>query len=266
MKIGISQLVLPNLSLEEFFAKSAAAGYEVVELCMKRTGELTPETDAAGLRRIADLACARGLAIVSMCHSHCTGNLLDSGEAQRRSIDETVAGLRAAAALGARCTLHTLGRPGPDLYYDDAYRNGVASLREIARTAEALDVCVAVEFVWNGFLFSPLEMDRFLRECCSPQIGFYFDPGNMAVFHFPHHWARILGPRIRMMHAKDWTGSALKDGGWPALLKGSGRVDWPAILRELRAAGYTGPIISEVGPGTASLEETAESIRKIIAM
>jgi hypothetical protein len=37
-------------------------------------------------------------------------------------------------------------------------------------------------------------------------------------------------------------------------------------MRELRAAGYDGPIISEVGPSTASLEETAESIRKIVGM
>jgi len=265
MKVGISQLILPDASMEEFFAKAAAAGYEVVELCMKRTGELTPETDAAGLKRIVELSRARNLPIVSMTHSHCTGNLLDSGEPQRKSIEETKTGLRAAAALGARCTLHTLGRIGPDLYYDSAYRNGVASLREIARTAETLDVRLAVEFVWNGFLFSPLEMDRFLEECGSRCVGFYFDPGNMAVFNFPHHWARILGRRIMMTHMKDWTGGPLK-GGWPALLKGSGRVDFPAILRELRAAGYDGPLISEVSPGDASLEETAQVIRKIIAL
>ncbi len=266
MKVGISQLILPNLPMEAFLDQAAAAGYECVELCLKRAGELTPETDAAGLARIVALARARRLDIVSMTHSHCTGNLLESGEAARRSIEETIAGLRVAAALGARCTLHTLGRPGPDLYYDDAYRNGVAALREIARTAAELDVAVAVEFVWNGFLFSPLEMDRFLGECGSRHIAFYFDPGNMAVFHYPHHWARILGKRIRMMHAKDWTGSALKEGGWPALLKGSGRVDWPAILRELRAAGYDDALISEVPPAVAPIEETARSIRKILAM
>ncbi|MEZ4621441.1 MAG: TIM barrel protein [Caldilineaceae bacterium] len=131
---------------------------------------------------------------------------------QRRSPEDehqrNKAGLQIAAGLGIGCTLHTLGRLRPDLYYDDAYRNGVRSLQAIAETAEALGVALAVEFVWNGFLFSPLEMRHFLDEVGSPQIGFYFDPGNMAVFQYPHHWVCIVGDHIKMVHLKDWQGRA----------------------------------------------------------
>ena len=42
--------------------------------------------------------------------------------------------------MGIACTLHTLGSLRPDLYYDEAYRNGVQALRQIAETAEKLFV------------------------------------------------------------------------------------------------------------------------------
>jgi len=263
MQIGVSQLILPKVTMADFLQQAATAGYEVVELCMRQEGELTPSLGEDDLQRLAEQIRASGLKAVSMTHSHCTGNLLDSGLAQRTSIAETCAGLRAAARLGIGCTLHTLGRLRPDLYYDDAYSNAVASLREIAVTAAEVNVNLAVEFVWNGFLFSPLEMRRFLDDVGSEHIGFYFDPGNMAVFQYPHHWVRIVGSHIKMVHLKDWQGSALK-GGWPALLEGD--VDYAAMNRELRAIGYQGPVISEVPPSVAPLAETAAAMRKIITL
>lgn len=263
MQVGISQLVLADVSMSEFIKQSAAAGYEVVELCMRREGDLTPETSNDDLQSIAAQIRVAGMEPVSMTHSQCTGNLLESGDSQRTAIDETCRGLEAAATMGIGCTLHTLGQLSPDLYYDDAYKNGVASLRKIAKTAEAVNVKLAVEFIWNGFLFSPLEMRRFLDEVGSDHIGFYFDPGNMAVMQYPHHWVRIVGPHIKMVHLKDWKGSAL-DGGWTPLLEGN--VDYAAINRELRALGYDGPMISEVSSSDAPLDITSQAIRKIIAM
>jgi hexulose-6-phosphate isomerase len=263
MQAGISQLIAGELPLAEFFQQSAQAGYEVVELCMRRQGELTPESTPDQLARIVAAADASGLALVSMTHSHCTGNLLDAGLPQQTSIRETELGLRAAAAMGIACTLHTLGSLRPDLYYDDAYRNGVQSLQQIAGTAEQLKVSLAVEFVWNGFLFSPLEMKHFLDEVGSPYIGFYFDPGNMAVFQYPHHWVRIVGEHIKMVHLKDWRGRAL-NGGWTALMEGE--VDYATMNRELRSAGYDGPMISEVPPSIASFQDTAVAIQKIIQL
>ncbi|MEZ4861815.1 MAG: sugar phosphate isomerase/epimerase family protein [Caldilineaceae bacterium] len=263
MQVGISQLIARDLPLIEFLTQSAAAGYEVVELALRQQGELTLRTTPAQLAQIVAAANANGLQLVSLTHSHCTGNLLDAGAAQQSSIRETVAGLHVAAALGINCTLHTLGRLRPDLYYDDAYANGVRALQEIAATAELLKVALAVEFVWNGFLFSPLEMKHFLDEVNSPYVGFYFDPGNMAVFQYPHHWVRIVGRHIKMVHLKDWQGRAL-NGGWPALLQGE--VDYVAMNRELRALGYDGPMISEVPPDVASFADTAAAIRQIIQM
>ncbi len=263
MQVGITHIIAGNLPLTEFFQQASQTGYEVVELCIRRQGELTLSTSPDQLAQIVADAKAHNLAVVSLTHSHCTGNLLDSGAAQQTSIDETVRGLHTAAAMGIHCTLHTLGSLRPDLYYDDAYRNGVRALQQIAETAEQLKVALAVEFVWNGFLFSPLEMKHFLDEVGSPYIGFYFDPGNMAVFQYPHHWVRIVGQHIKMVHLKDWQGRAL-NGGWTPLLGGA--VDYVAMNRELRALGYDGPMISEVPADLASFADTAAAIRQIIQM
>jgi hexulose-6-phosphate isomerase len=263
MQVGLTQILFPDLPVLEFASQAAKSGYEVVELSMTHNGEISPDKPHDELRRLADGVRAAGVEPVSIVHGQCTGNLLDSGESQRTSIDQTSAGLRAAAAMGIGCSLHTLGRFSAELYYDDAYKNAVTALKEIARTAEEVNVTLAVEQVWNGFLFSPLEMRRFLDEIDSERIGFYFDPGNMAVFHFPQHWVRIVGDRLKMVHLKDWKGNALS-GGWTPLLEGA--VDFSAVNRELRAIGYDGPMISEVAPDLASLSNTAAAIRKIIAM
>jgi L-ribulose-5-phosphate 3-epimerase len=250
MKVGLSKLVMRQVPLSEFFDQAAGAGYECVELVMRQEGEITPKTPEDQLRRIVEQGRAKGLDVVS-------------GEAQERGIAETEVGLRAAAAMGLGCTLHTLGRLRADLFYDDAYANAFESLRRLAPTCERLKVSIAIEFIWNGFLFSPLEMRQLLDEVGSPRVGFYFDPGNMAVFQFPHHWVHILGRHVKMVHLKDWKGTALS-GGWPPLLQGD--VDYAAMNHELRAIGYDGPMISEVPPAVASLEQTAAAIRRIIAM
>lgn len=263
MQVGITQIILPNIPTREFAKQASEAGYDVVELQMTNKGDLNPNLSDNELRTLADDIRAIGVEPVSMVHGHCTGNLLDDGDAQRISIDQTCAGLQAAKTMGISCTLHTLGRFTADLYYDDAYNNAVASLQEIAKTAESLQVKLAVEMVWNGFLFSPLEMKRFLDDVGSDYIGFYFDPGNMAVFQFPQHWVRITGKHLKMTHLKDWKGGAL-NGGWTPLLEGA--VDFAAVNKELRAIGYDGPMISEVSPAQASPKDTAKVIRQIIEM
>lgn len=262
MQVGISQLVLKG-SMGEFFTKSVNAGYEVAEISLTRNGDLTLESNDHQLEEIAHLASDNSLPMVSMTLSHCTGNLLDSGQNQSTSIEQTRAGLEIADKLGIRCTLHTLGGFNADLYYDDAYNNAVAALQELAPTCERLDVRIAVEFVWSGFLFSPMEMKRFLDDIGSTHVGFYFDPGNMAVFQHPHHWVRIVGDKIFMVHMKDWKGGAL-NGTWTPLTEGD--LDFAAINRELRAIGYDGPMISEVPPDLAPIDQTADAIRKIITM
>lgn len=263
MKTGVTQLVCTDLSTPDFLTAAADAGYQTVELAMLREGDLTVDTDEDTLRGFADHARQVGVELVSMCHTHTTGNLLDTGAPRDESMQQTVTALQAANTLGITNTLHTLGRLGADLYYDDAYRNGVESLKQLVPVCDELNVDIALEFVWNGFLFSPLEYKRFIEDVGSPRVGFYHDPGNMVVFQHPNHWVRILAEHLKMVHLKDWKGGPL-NGEWTALLQGE--IDFTSHMRELRDAGYDGPLISEVEPNLADLDATARAIEKIITM
>ncbi|MFW6108761.1 MAG: sugar phosphate isomerase/epimerase family protein [bacterium] len=267
MRVGLSQIITPkDWSFADLVGKAAAAGYECIEVRPAEGTELTldtPEAELAALRKTAEDA---GLAIVSLCGAGGKPmNLMTYDEALRReSIENSKAMLRTAKALGADAVLHTLGgRPSPELYYHVAYANALRSLQELAPTAEELGVDIAVEYVWNGFLTSPLELAQFLTTVASPAVGFFFDPGNMRIFHHSEHWARICGPWIKKVHAKDfsWENHVVQ---WPPLLEG--QVNFPAVMAELRAAGYDDALISEVSLSAASLEDTAAAIRKIIAL
>lgn len=263
MKAGITQCCMWNANPTEFIAQAGSAGYELVELMLRDKGELTPATDTAGLVAIRKHAEQAGVKIFSIALLHLTNQVIESGDGQRKCIEQVTAGLRIAKQLGATSTLLTLGRPGPDNFYDDAYFNAVSTLRKLGPIAQELGVDIAIEFVWTGFIFSPLEMKRLLDDVNHPSIGFYFDPGNMAVFQLPQHWVRVVGRHIKLVHLKDWKGNAL-NGGWTALLKGG--VDFKAVMKELHAIGYTGPLTSEVDPNDASLADTLVAIRQIAAM
>ena len=266
MQIAVSELVAKTPhQMHEFLAEAKTAGFEGVEMSL-RPGSANPfnyQSSDADLKAFKKTAADLGLDIGSITISTDGGNLLDTGAEAQKSIDQTVWGLECAAKLGATVALHTLGRFHADLYYEDAYQNAINSLKKIAKTAEKLQVALAVEFVWSGFLFSPLEMRHFLEAVGSPQVGFYFDPGNMAVFQFPQHWVRALGAWTKRVHLKDWKGKAL-NGSWTALTEGE--VNFPVVMRELRAAGYQGPLVSEVSANLAPWAETANTMRKIAAM
>ncbi|HPD14050.1 MAG TPA: sugar phosphate isomerase/epimerase family protein [Planctomycetota bacterium] len=267
MKVGLSALVTPReWSFSELVGQARGAGYEALEVVPREGSELTLDTPEAALAALSNVARDAGIEITSLCGSGGKpSNLMTSDEAERRAgIETTKAMLRTAKALGADTILHTIGgRPNADLYYHVAYANALRSLQELAPAAEAIGVNIGVEYVWNGFLTSPLEMAQFLDQVGSPRVGFYFDPGNMRIFHQSEHWVRICGRHIKKVHAKDFSWEKMVVQ-WPPLLKG--QVNFPAVMRELRAAGYGGALISEVPPSVASLADTAAAIRQLIEM
>ena len=267
MKVGLSAIITPkDWSFAELVRQAGATGYECIEVVPREGGELTLDTGDAGLQRLARIAADEGIGITSLCGSGGRPmNLMTDREDERRAGIETAgAMLRTSKAQGADTELHTLGgRPSPTLYYHVAYANALRSLQAIAPAAEELDVNLAVEYVWNGFLTSPLEMAQFLDQVASPRVGFYFDPGNMRIFHHSEHWARLCGRHIKKVHAKDfsWQNHVVQ---WPPLLEG--QVNFPAVMAELRAAGYDDALVSEVPPSVAPLEDTAKAIRRIMAL
>lgn len=263
MKPALTELVLPKLPVPEFIATAKEAGFESVELAVRNSSEFpfSYSTTDEQLKTFSQASRELGLPIDSITISNASGHLLLPPDQARDAIAETIWALECGARLGATAALHTLGRCTPDLFYEDAYQNAIANLKTLAPVCERLHIALAVEFIWSGFLFSPLEMRRLLETVGSPDVGFYFDSGNMAIFQYPQHWVRALGPHIKRVHLKDFTGGPGKNS-WPGLLKGS--VDFHAVMAELRRAGYDGPLVSEVSISDQPLAETAAAIREIM--
>ncbi len=265
MQTGITDLVIPaDWNFAKTIEAVTAAGYETIELVLRDSGYFSVDTSESECKALKEQALTAGLRPVSVCsgiRERPRDLMTHDKEAREVSIDAYKICIRGAKAVGAETLLVVLGALTPDLYYDEAYENAVAGMRELAPYAEDMGVKLAIEYVWNKFLLSPIEFARFCDDVGSPNVGFYFDPGNMAIFGYPEHWVRICGRHLMAVHVKDFKREGYQ---WTPLLEGD--VDFVAVMRELRAIGFDGPLVSEVDLSIASLEDTAATIRYIMEM
>ncbi len=265
MKVGLSGIITPSeWSYQETLQKAKDAGYEAFELTFRedRDTALGSMTDD----KIADMVAMAEDMEIELISAVGSGeprpDIMTCDEGRRRdSIDDIQRILEVVNKFGIDTWLLVPGRVSEECHYDDAYYNARDALVELAPFAEDIDVVIAVEYVWNRFLLSPMEFARFLDEVGSSHVGLYFDTGNMVIQSYPEQWVKIVGAGVKKVHVKDFQ----RDGyEWKPLLEGD--VSFPLVMQELRAIGYDDALISEVSPGLASLEDTAEAIRKIMAM
>ena len=130
--------------------------------------------------------------------------------------------------------------------YDTAHTRAADFIRRAMPLAERHRVVLGIENVWNQFLPSPVVMAVFIDSFASPWVAAYLDVGNAIAAGHAEHWAKILGPRIRRVHFKDYRRAIGTVHGFVDLL--SGDVNWPEVMRELRAANYAGWVAAEMIP------------------
>jgi len=265
MNVGLSWIITPReWSFEETAKQSKAAGYDSVDVVIRAAWGLSLDTSEAEAARLAGVCRDLGLELASLCPSMrgAPKDVMTNEDAVRaQSLDTIKRCLTLTKAMGIDTMLLTLGGLPPELFYNEAYANALQSLQRLAPFAEDIGVNVAIEYVWNKFLLSPMEFARFCDEVASPRVGLFFDTGNMVLQGFPEHWVRICGKHLMKVHLKDFKRQGAQ---WPPLLEGD--VDFPAVMRELRKIGYDDALLSEVSPSIASFEDTAAAIRKIMAM
>ncbi len=268
MKKGICYGCIPaEGGAAQRLAAVRAAGFDGVELTFAAVGEgpLTMGLGGADIDALRHLVASHGLQATSVMGG---GLLRDAplvaadAAVRERGVSNLRLGLRIAARLGADTILVHPGQLRPDARYDDAFGWLVDALRALRPDLEATGVGLAVENVWNKFLLSPLEMRELIDRVDHPLVGAYFDVGNVVAFGYPQQWLRILGPRVRRVHLKDFRGRPGQLGGFCQLMDGD--VDWPAVVAALVAIGYDGYLTSEVGG--VGLEETARRIDRIMAL
>ncbi len=269
----------PGLTTLERVRLAKAAGYQGVEINLEPGCDYTLASSEAELAELAREVSALGMQISSAySREQWRFPITSENPATRQQGQAVVEALvRAAAALRTDTVLIVPGavdngvfcNPPEIIPYDVAYRNAQQVLRSVAASvAERLGVCLAIENVWNKFLLSPLELARFVDEIGSA-AGVYFDVGNVLRIGYPEHWIRILGPRIRRVHLKDFRLGVDTLGGFVGLLEGD--VNWPAVREALQAIGYDSWLTAEVLPayryhGERLIYETSASIDAIFGL
>ncbi len=164
--------------------------------------------------------------------------------------------LQIAAWLGAETALVVPGAVDvawdpsrPVVPYTVCWNQATKSIRELVPVAEKLNVNIALENVWNKFLYSPMEMKQFIDQFGSDKVGSYFDVGNCLLNGYPQDWIEVLGKRIKAVHFKNWKsedcGGGLHGFGDDLL---DGLVDFPKVLAALEKINFTGPISVEMIP------------------
>lgn len=240
-----------------------AAGYDGMEVLLTDDGDITPTSTPADLDRVQKLFDDLGMRMQSMCISVSNrGSLVSGVEADAERFREIT---RAAATQCRRLGIDTVliipGGVTKEIPYDVCYERALAGLQSLRPIADETDVNLAVEYVWNDFFLSPLELRECLDAVNHPRIGFYMDTGNMMAFGWPEQWIRILGPHIKKIHVKNFRRRPHWD--WPALLS-EGDADWERIMAAVREIGYDDALISEMSGTWEQHGENARFIRQLI--
>ncbi|HEV7226664.1 MAG TPA: sugar phosphate isomerase/epimerase family protein [Pirellulales bacterium] len=177
--------------------------------------------------------------------------------------------LRDSKLYGGSTVLLVPAVVSKDVSYADAYRRSQTEIKKALPLAGELGIKIALENVWNNFLLSPLEEARYIDEFESPQVGAYFDVGNVLRYGWPEQWIRVLDKRILKVDIKEFSLKKMSDEGLRhgfqvELLEGD--CDWPAVMTALREVGYRGWGTAEIpGGGPDRLKQIAELMDKIYA-
>ena len=150
--------------------------------------------------------------------------------------------IKDSKAYGGTTVLLVVGVVNKEISYADAYMRTQEEIKKALPLATELGIKIAFENVWNMFLLSPLEFARYIDEFQNPQVGAYFDVGNVINYGWPEQWIKTLGKRILKVDVKDYSRS-LRDkkgpyAGFTAPL-GEGDADWPVVLKTLGEVGIT---------------------------
>lgn len=263
MKIGVTQIILSKLSLDETLQLCQDAGYEAIELVFGEGRDPDVNMSDDEIRGVKAKCDAAGIEVGSSIAQYAErGSLLSPDSAEREQGKKSlVRSVEIANVLGVDAVLLHPGQLTAAGTYEEAWDVMLGILKDVAPLAEEKGVSIGVENVWNKFLLSSREMAQFVDAVGSKRVGTYLDTANMMAYGYPEHWIRGLGDRIVRVHFKDF---ARREHRFVNLMDGD--TDWATIMKDLRAIGYEAPVIHEVGGDRDLQIEMAKRMKKIVAM
>jgi len=256
-------MVKENLSIADKFKLLKDLGFDGVEL------DSPSKLDPKEVLRARDSV---DFPIPSLIDSvHWSKTLSDPDPKVRKEGREGLEfALRQAAEFGATTVLLVPAVVNAEVPYDVAYGRSQNEIRKAIDVAEETGVKIALENVWNQFLYSPLEMAQYIDELDSPFVGSHFDVGNVVNFGWPEHWIRVLGYRILKLDIKEYSKEKRdKEGPFAGfnVKLGDGSIDWPSVRDALEQAGYEGWVSAEVqGGDRVWLKELSERMDRVLGL
>lgn len=168
-----------------------------------------------------------------------------------KALEDLKTALRQTHAVGGHTVLLVVGK-GEDGPEQEIWPRSVENIRKAVPLAAELGVHIAIENVWNQFLYdhsggTDQTADKFAKyvdEFESPWVGMQFDIGNHWKYGDPAAWIRTLGKRIVKLDIK---GFSRATGKFTDITKGD--IDWKSVRNALTEIGFIGWCAAEVGGG-----------------
>lgn len=166
---------------------------------------LTPER----AREIAGTYRSAGISIHSM--GVYTTLIHPDAEERKANLAYFEAMMKVGGHMGVRTFVSEAGHyrpPGPAPaipfdYQDEVWKSTIATVKELARIAEAHDATVLLEPIYRSIFASAKRTRVFLEEVASPRIRALLDPANLLEANDLEEMFNQLQPWIGCLHAKD---------------------------------------------------------------
>ena len=237
MRLGLSSCSKPFG--EELFKAYAAAGIDAMEISYGK--EVTEALDFAQAKQWAE---STGVALWSLHLPFMPFNIIDISypTIADRTVDYFLDLMRRANGQAGvtRFIVHPSGEPIMDSRRALRMETAQRSLARMASAADELGAVVCVENLPRTCLGKNSdEMLKLLKAHESLRVC--FDTNHLLGEDFAP-FIEKLGDKIVTTHVSDY--DFVDEKHW---LPGEGKLDWPRLVKCLRAAGYDGAWLYEVG-------------------
>lgn len=273
MKLGVRAHDFGQLPADQLAACIAQQGLSCVQLAPPKAiadyaGNGDQPLTPAFARRVRDVFQGHGVEISVL---GCYVNLGDPDETRRRpQLERFKNYLRLAHDFGCGIVGTETGSLNGDFSRhadnqgETAFQIVLESVRELVREAARCNVMVCIEPVERYVISSPQRLRRLLDEVSSPHLQVIYDPVNLLwssnherqdeIMNEAH---ALLGDRIRIVHAKDFT---VQDGAFSEQPAGGGQLHYSNLMRWLKTNAPDVPVLLE-NTDPSSIAETISFMR-----